>query len=102
MNLPNGALVAVADGPAPQLTLASTSDTAQTVGLTGIDGERTDVTVPAGGSVTVPVTAGAVYRIEPGDDGIRAAVTYATAGAVAGYPVPAGAAAASAITVYPR
>ncbi|WP_315551458.1 DUF5719 family protein [Microbacterium aurum] len=96
------ALVAVADGPAPQLTLASTSDTAQTVGLTGIDGARTDVTVPAGGSVTVPVTAGAVYRIEPGDDGIRAAVTYATGGAVAGYPVPAGDAAASAITVYPR
>lgn len=96
------ALAAVADGPAPQLTLASTSDAAQTVGLTGIDGARTDVTVPAGGSVTVPVTAGAVYRIEPGDDGIRAAVTYATGGAVAGYPVPAGDAAASAITVYPR
>ena len=30
------------------------------------------------------------------------AVTYATGGAVAGYPVPAGDAAASAITVYPR
>lgn len=96
------ALAAVADGPAPQLTLASTSDAAQTVGLTGIDGARTDVTVPAGGSVTVPVTAGAVYRIEPGADGIRAAVTYATGRAVAGYPVPAGDAAASAITVYPR
>ena len=96
------ALVAVADGPTPQLTLASTSDATQTVGLTSADGERTDVTVPAGGSVTVPVTAGAVYRIEPGDDGIRAAVTYATGGAVAGYPVPAGDAAASAITVYPR
>ncbi|WP_312678129.1 DUF5719 family protein [Microbacterium sp.] len=96
------ALVAVADGPTPQLTLASMSDATQTVGLTGGDGVRTDVTVPTGGSVTVPVTAGAVYRIEPGDDGIRAAVTYATAGAVAGYPVPAGDAAASAITVYPR
>ncbi|MGB4778123.1 DUF5719 family protein, partial [Microbacterium sp.] len=97
-------LVAVAVGASPLLTIASTSDRAQSVGLTDDagSGARTDVTVPARGSVSVPVAAGTVYRLEPAADGIHAAVTYASADAVAGYPIAASDAAAAAITVYPR
>jgi hypothetical protein len=45
---------------------------------------------------------GEVYRIDPGTGSVRAAVTYAAAGAIAGYPVAPSASAASAVTVYPR
>lgn len=102
------ALVAVAGAsPAtgtPTLTIVSSDAVAQTVVLTAGAGAgaSTDVTVPAIGAVTVPVQSGQVYRIAPGGGGVSAAVTYAAAGAIAGYPVAPSASAASAVTVYPR
>ena len=51
---------------------------------------------------TVPVTAGESYRIVPDAGGVHAGVSFRGAGALAGYPVPAGDAEASAVTVYPR
>ncbi|WP_240191298.1 DUF5719 family protein [Microbacterium hominis] len=102
------ALVAVAAGgsgaPEPTLTLASSDGRATTVVLTAAAGAgtATDVTVPASGAVTVPVRPGEVYRVDPGTGAVRAGVTYAGASALAGYPVAPSAAAASAVTVYPR
>ncbi len=94
-------LVAVPAGASPRLTLVSAGDTDQTVRLIGDDGAK-EISLAAGAMVVVPVSAGHVFRIEPGAAGVRAAVTFAATGAVAGYPVPAGDAAASAIVVYPR
>lgn len=97
------ALVAIAAGPAPVLVVASDADVDQVIEVSDADGQNArEVTVPAGGSVEVPVTAGGVYRLSPSTAGIRAAVSFAGAGALAGYPVPPGDAAAAAIVVYPR
>lgn len=98
------ALVAVAAGSSPTMTIVSSTGEPQTVVLTAASGTgaKTDVSVPGSGSVTVPVRAGEVYRVDPGTGSVRAAVTYAGAGAVAGYPVAPSASAASAVTVYPR
>jgi len=105
------ALVAVAAGPAagaapqgPTLTLVSSDGEPQTAVLAagGATGAKTDVAVPGTGSVTVPVRPGEVYLIDPGAGSVHAAVTYAAAGAIAGYPVEPSASAASAVTVYPR
>lgn len=96
-------LVAVADGPVPVLTLTSPGDADQTVRVSAADGtDAREIVVRAGASVDVDVAAGRAYRIEPGVDGVRAAVSYAADGALAGYPVPSGDAAAAAILVYPR
>lgn len=95
-------LVAVASGPAPVLVLASDSASDQVVEVSDGAGQGSrEVAVPAGGSVEVTVDAG-VYLLTPGSPGIRAGVSYAGAGALAGYPVRAGDAEAAAIVVYPR
>lgn len=98
------ALVAVAAGAAPTITIVSSTGEPQTVVLTAASGTgaKTDVAVPGGGAVTIPVRPGEVYRIDPGMGSVRAGVTYAAAGAIAGYPVAPSASAASAVTVYPR
>lgn len=98
------ALVAVARGASPVLTLASTGAEDQTVTLTSDAGAGAprEITLPAGGVVAVPVASGAVYRIIPGDAGVAASVAYASTGALAGYPVPPGDTASAAIRVYPR
>jgi len=97
-------LFATAPGPSPSLTLASDAGEDQVVQLIagGGDGGATEVTVPAGGSATVDLTAGESYRLVPGEGGVFAAVSYAGAGALAGYTVPAGDAAAASVTVFPR
>lgn len=101
--LASATLVAVAAGPSPQLTLAAVGDAAQVVTIETLAGsDAREVTLQPGASTVVSVTADTAYRITPDGDGVRAAVTYAGAGALAGYPVQAGDAAASAITVYPR
>ncbi|MEO2135593.1 DUF5719 family protein [Microbacterium sp.] len=98
------ALVAVAAGTAPTMTIVSSTGEPQTVVVTAASGTgaKTDVAVPGGGAVTIPVRPGEVYRIDPGTGSVRAGVTYAAAGAIAGYPVAPSASAASAVTVYPR
>lgn len=102
------ALVAVAAASplaaTPSLTLVSSSGEPQTVVVSAGagTGATTDVTVPGAGTATITVRPGEVYRIDPGAGSVRAAVTYAGAGAVAGYPVAPSASAAAVVTVYPR
>ncbi len=98
------ALVAVAAGPSPSVTLASSAGTDQQVQLIADAGEGAaqEVTVPAGRAVTVAVEANGVYRIVPDGAGLRAAVAYTGPGQLAGYPVPASDVAAASIEVFPR
>ncbi|GAA4752906.1 hypothetical protein GCM10025783_27220 [Amnibacterium soli] len=76
--------VAVVDAPSPVLTLASTGEK-RTVRLSGAT--SASVQVPAKGSIAVPVQRGVVVLRNA--EGIRAAVGYAGADALAGYPVAA-------------
>lgn len=98
------ALVAVAAGPSPNVTLASSAGTDQQVQLIADAGEGAaqEVTVPAGRAVTVAVDANGVYRIVPDGVGLRAAVSFTGTGQLAGYPVPASDVAAASIEVFPR
>jgi hypothetical protein len=98
-------IVAVADGPGPQLALTAAGDAPQIVTVESLTGsDSREVTLQPGTTAIVAVSAGTTYRLTPdgAGTGLRAAVSYAGAGALAGYPVQAGDAAASAITVYPR
>lgn len=96
------ALVAVAAGPSPALTLAATGDEAVTVTITADAGAGAaqEITVPAGGTARVDVPEGSLYRIDAAEP-IRAAVGYAGAGALAAYPVWPADAAASPLIVHP-
>lgn len=103
--LTGATLVAVADGPAPQLALTAAGSDPQAVTVENLAGsESREVTVQPGVTTIIDVAAGATYRLTPSGSGagIRAAISYAGGGALAGYPVQAGDAEASAITVYPR
>lgn len=96
-------LLAVAAGPAPVLTLASSEAAPQIVTLSDAEGrDPQQVAVPAGGTATVAVEADRMYLLTPDGGGAAAAITYAAAGAVAGYVAEPGDAAASSIVVYPR
>ena len=87
--LTGATLAAVALGPAPTLTLVADEEGDRTVTVTAAagDGANVQVTVPAGRAVTVPVTPGEVYLIDPDGRGVRASISFAGAGALAGYPV---------------
>lgn len=91
--------IAVAPGVGASVVVAG-GDSDTTVLLTPSDG-GTPVTadVAAGASVAIPVGAG-VYRLEAGA-AVRAAVSYAGAGALASYPLWPADAAASALTILP-
>ena len=93
---------AVADGPAPQLHVQNASDQAASVELAPVNGAATQhIALPAGGAATVALTASTVYSLSAAT-AVRAAVTYAGTGKLAGYPVwPTGAAAAP-VDVYQR
>ncbi len=97
-------LVAIAAGPTPTVTLAASAAADQIVQVVADAGAglAREVTVPAGRSVSVDVDPGAVYRIEPSAEGLHAAVAYAGAGQIAGYPVQTGEVAAASVDVYPR
>ena len=93
-------LVAIADAPAPTMTIVAENDATVTVEtLDGAAGER--IEIEAGRAVTMPVTAGEVYRIDPGTATVRASVGFAAAGQLGVYPVSASAAAAAELTIYP-
>lgn len=95
-------LAAVAEGPSPQLSLVGAAAGGATVTIERLDGsDAQQITVPEGRTVRVPVEGGTVYRVTP-TGSVRASVAYSGAGAVAGYPIAAGDAAAAAIEVYPR
>ena len=100
--LGSATLAAVAEGPSPQLSLVGASAGGATVTIERLDGsDAQQITVPEGRTVLVPVEGGTVYRVTPTGT-VRASVAYSGAGAVAGYPIAAGDAAAAAIEVYPR
>ncbi|ANP71619.1 DUF5719 family protein [Cryobacterium arcticum] len=92
-------LVAVAAGPSPALHLANTtgSDTALT--LTPESGPATELTVPAGQSIVVPVEASARYLVE-GGAGIAATVGYTGDGQSSAYALSPIGPMAAAIPVY--
>ena len=96
-------LVAVPAGPAPVLVLAgNASGGTASVTLEPVSGAGTavDATVTAGGASVVPVVAGTVYRLTS-DEPVRAAVSYAAAGALGTFPVWPADAAAAELTVHP-
>lgn len=92
-------VIAVAPGVGAQVVIAGAPSDA-TVTLTPVDGGDTlSIPVAAGAGAAAPVAAG-VYRLEA-DVPVRAAVSYAAAGALASYPLWPADAAASAVTVLP-
>ena len=94
-------LVAVAAGPGAVLTVTSATEQVVTLDGGAAGGGDDQLRLAAGGSVSVPVTANATYRVRA-DAPVRAAVSYSGTASLAGYPVPSGDAAESAIRVYPR
>lgn len=94
-------LVAVAPGGGATLVVAAgAASGAAAVTLTPQGGgDPVTVAVPAGGSVSIPVSAG-VYELAT-DAPVHAAVSYAAAGALASYPLWPADAAAGALTILP-
>ena len=93
--LSGSAQVTVADGPAPQLHVSNPTPAEVTVDVGGLL-----VAVPADGSATVPVEAGATYRLA-GFERLFAAVSFADGGFIAGYAVHPPGLASGAIRIYP-
>ena len=81
------AAVAVAAAPSPMLTLANPTSAPVTVRVARRSG-TSSVAVPANGTASIAVSAGVLTLTGAGE--VRAAVSYAGTGAIAGYPaVPA-------------
>jgi hypothetical protein len=94
-------VLAVPAGPAPMLTVANPGTVESEVSVVTLPtGDPARVTVPAQSSVSVPVRAGELYRLEPSAP-VHATVGFSSAGALAGFPVWAADAAAPPLTVYP-
>jgi Family of unknown function (DUF5719) len=93
--------VAIAAGPSPQLHVADTGDTAQTLTVTGSDGTTKTVRVPAGGSAVLAVKASATYTVS-GGTGVALAVSYLSGSTAAGYTIDAPVALGGAVAVVPR
>ncbi|MFK4729835.1 DUF5719 family protein [Agromyces mediolanus] len=93
-------LVAVPRGPGPKLHLANTTDADIEASVTGDDGER-QVTVPAGGAVSVSMPAGGQGLIA-GGAGLQASVSFAGDRQLAGFAVQPPGPLDSPILVYPR
>lgn len=84
--LASTALVSVAEGPNPTLHLVNTSTTDAVVTIAASQGADTTVTVPAGGAIAIPVVGALSYAL--GDfETIRASVSYAGDGQLAGFVV---------------
>lgn len=95
----------VARGPSPTVTFSNEGTEPATVTLTdpGTGTVVAEVALDPGASRQQAVRAGASFVLTPGGAGIvRVAVTYAGAGALAGYSVPAGDVASGVLTVYPQ
>jgi len=73
------------------------------VAVSSADGTfRLEVTVAPAGSTMVRLSPRTVYELDPGGSGIRAGVSLAGDGALAGFPVWPADAAAPPILVYPE
>jgi len=97
-------LLAVAQGPQPQLAIVNPGAREVAAVLTGDAGagEPREVRIPAGGSASVDLRAGGVYRLDPAGGTLRASVTFTAPDAIAGYPVVPADAAAAPVVVRPR
>ncbi len=93
--LSGSAQVTVADGPAPLLHVSNPTPAEVTVDVGGLL-----VAVPADGSATVDVEAGATYRLA-GFERLFAAVSFAADGSIAGYAVHPPGLASGPIRIYP-
>ncbi len=98
--LGGSALVAVAPGPSATLELAGDPRRASDVRVEETGGEARTVSVQTGGTASLPLDAGATYRVV-GLDGGSAAVSYSGDGQIAAYPVRAPAIGAEPVRVYP-
>jgi hypothetical protein len=96
-------IVSVPAGPSPVLAVANPGTKAAGVRLAPVDGGSARMlTIPAGGTLAVPVAARAAYTLEPQDGArIRASLSFAGANALADIPVWPGGAAARGVLVYP-
>ncbi len=94
-------LVAVAPGPGPALHLVNTSDEDATYTATPETGQPVTVTVPAGESGTLPLTASARYLVSGGRTTV-ASVGYSGAGLVSSFTLGQAGPLAAPIQVYPH
>lgn len=92
--------VAVPAGASPVLTLVNDGAESAVVGVTAPSGSRNDVDLPAGATVEIALGESGVHTLDPFAP-VRAAVSFASAGALAGFPVWGADAAAPPITVFP-
>jgi len=94
-------LFATPGGPTPSLTVVNPSDEPVEVALTPVDGASPiDLTVPASGSVAVRLATRTLYLLDPGAT-VRAGLSFAGDGALAGVPVWPADVATPEIVVYP-
>ncbi|MDF2555848.1 MAG: large extracellular alpha-helical protein [Microbacterium sp.] len=94
-------LFATPGGPTPSLSVVNPSSEPVAVAVTAIDGgSPLELTVPANGSVAVRLSARTVYRLQP-EAPVRAGLSFAGDGAVAGVPVWPADTATPEVVVYP-
>lgn len=91
---------AVAAGESPVLTITNTGADAASVEVASDGDDAQSVELAAGEIAEVPLTAGRVYTLDP-SSAVAAAVSYASSGAVAGYPIWGADAAAGPVVVFP-
>lgn len=96
-------LFAVPAGAPASVTIDNAGAASATVGVRATRGSYTQqVVVPAGGSAAVRLPATGVYVLDPGGaKGVRAGLSFAADGALAGYPVRPADTAAAVLRVYP-
>ena len=96
-------IVSVPAGPSPVLAVANPGTKAAGVRLTPVEGgSARTLTIPAGGTLVVPVAARTSYTLDPQDGArIRASLSLAGPNALADIPVWPEGAAARGVLVYP-
>ena len=98
--LENEALVTVPEGPGPTLQLSNLTDSNTTATVTDVSTDTaTEIKVPAGASITLPLAPGAVLALA-GMHGLVAAIGFAGPGALASYPLSVPAANSTPVRVY--
>jgi uncharacterized cupredoxin-like copper-binding protein len=94
-------LFATPSGPTPSLTVVNPGDDAVAVAVTPLDGGSPfDLTVPASGSIEVRLSARTLYTLDP-EAPVRAALSFAGDGALAGVPIWPADVATAEVIVYP-
>ena len=94
-------LVAVAAGPSPQLNLVNSGSAEASYTASPDKGASRTVTVPAGGSATMPLAPSQRYLVSGGTSTV-ASVAYSGDGLLAAFPLSQAGPLAAPIRVYPR